>query len=97
MRYSLRGDSEALSVFWSSLILAHLGSRTIAIVQVEAPCIADIAGFNRPMKVFFFYDSKFVPLRDYMVASMEASGAASAFQLQEDILDDLKGNNRAVV
>jgi len=48
-----------------------------------------------PMKVFFFYDSKFVPLRDYMVASMEASQPASAFQLQEDILDDLKGNNRA--
>eukprot|EP00438_Fugacium_kawagutii_P002162 Skav228796 [mRNA] locus=scaffold359:34364:34954:+ [translate_table: standard] len=47
------------------------------------------------MKVFFFYDSKFVPLRDYMVASMESSGAGSAFQLQEDILDDLKGNNRA--
>lgn len=47
------------------------------------------------MKVFFFYDSKFVPLRDYMVASMEASGAASAFELQEDLLDDLKGNNRA--
>ena len=50
-----------------------------------------------PMKVFFFYDSKFVPLRDYTVASMEASQPASAFQLQEDILDDLKGNNRAVV
>lgn len=83
-----------------SLILAHLGSRTVAIVQVDAPCIADIVGFNRPMnpmKVFFFYDSKFVPLRDYMVASMEASQPASAFQLQEDILDDLKGNNRAVV
>lgn len=51
-------------------------------------------GNDPSMKVFFFYDSKFVPLRDYMVASMESSGAGSAFQLQEDILDDLKGNNR---
>ena len=49
------------------------------------------------MKVFFFYDSKFVPLRDYMVASMEACGASSAFELKEDILDDLGGNNRILV
>ena len=49
------------------------------------------------MKVFFFYDSKFVPLRDYMVASMEACGASSAFELKEDILDDLGGNNRIPV
>jgi len=47
------------------------------------------------MKLFFFYDRNFSPLRDQMVASLEECGGAAALSLQEDLLDDLKGNNRA--
>mmetsp|Transcript_54164 Transcript_54164/g.97834 ORF Transcript_54164/g.97834 Transcript_54164/m.97834 type:complete len:297 (+) Transcript_54164:92-982(+) len=47
------------------------------------------------MKLFFFYDRNFLPLRDQMVASLEESGGSRAFHLCEDVLDDLKGNNRA--
>lgn len=47
------------------------------------------------MKLFFFYDRNFVPLRDQMVASLEQSGGLADFTLCEDVLDDLKGNNRA--
>eukprot|EP00439_Symbiodinium_sp_Y106_P087239 s121_g42.t2 len=46
-------------------------------------------------KLFFFYDRNFLPLRDQMVASLEQSGGLADFTLCEDVLDDLKGNNRA--
>lgn len=47
------------------------------------------------MKHFFFYDHNFAPLRDHMVASLTQCGGADELSLQEDLLDDLKGNNRA--
>lgn len=37
------------------------------------------------MKLFFFYDQNFLPLRDQMVASMEQCGALEGLQLQEDL------------
>ncbi|CAE7460814.1 SULTR2 [Symbiodinium sp. CCMP2456] len=55
--------------------------------EIEASCM--------PRKLFFFYDRNFVPLRDQMVASLEQSGGLADFTLCEDVLDDLKGNNRA--
>lgn len=47
------------------------------------------------MKIFFFYDDKFKPLRDHMVSSLERCGGAAEMSLQEDFLDNLGGNNRA--
>jgi len=41
------------------------------------------------MKLCYFYDANFTPLRDQFVASLDESGNAGAFVLEEDLLEDL--------
>jgi len=42
------------------------------------------------MKLFFFYDKNFAPLRDQLMTSLNESGNAESFEVHEDFLEDLK-------